>query len=197
EVLVNPYATTASDGAAFRYMYKQLPDLRQFARRDLAPSRNRVNANSTMGNDAFHLIGALASMPFTGMAAGLAVSSLFKGQVKHDEGTVLTHGGTFDSTKIAGNSVSTELGFAVIDVPKAMEIIIDEMCRGDFLGIAALRYVKGSRAYLAFTQFDPSCAIEILGIRTRASIDTYERIWRRLRDKLLYTFHWGQFLKWG
>jgi hypothetical protein len=167
----------------------------------------RTPNDQTISNDAFDLVGQLANLAPVLSALGLMNSTLrclLEGQLKPDNGvdhhgTILTHGGTFDATQIAGHSLSCELGFVPADVPKAIEIVIREMHAFPFACPPALRYVKESAALLAFTQYAPyTCAIEFATVATPRSQAAYERIWKALvRAGIAYTFHWGQCLKWG
>ena len=210
EVLVNPYGFTydgekisekPGESAAYvRYMFKHLPDeLSKVCPNWELRSRDKGNP-TTISNDAFGLIGGFSESCLADhLAIPLIVPSILGGQVTPDEGTLLTHGGTFDSTKIPGHSMSTEMGFAVTDVPRAMEIIIKESLKHPFAGVPSIRYVAGSAALMAFTQYAPtSCAIELPAAGSNRTAEAYMKIWRALEQaSISFTFLWGQNLYWG
>lgn len=59
----------------------------------------------------------------------------------------------------------------------------------------AVRYVKGSQALAAFTQYGPTCTIEIQAVYSNRSQAAYQEIWKRLDAAgIEFTFHWGQVL---
>jgi hypothetical protein len=205
EVLINPFAfkpdgdgikeREREKGAYVRYMYKVFPA-------DLG-IREHAQGELTLSNDVFGLLGALSTVAFPLLP--IPYKALLESQLKPDngvdrKGTILTHGGTFSSTQIPGHSLSTELGFALSDVPKAVSIIVREFLKYPFLGTISLRYVKGSSAFLALTKYNPTCTIEIpaIGCAHSRSQEGYKRIWKALEEKgIEYTFHWGQCQQWG
>jgi hypothetical protein len=207
EVLLNPYAfsdgkngiseKTGEKAAYIRYMYKRPPGY--------APLKWLDRGDTTKSNDAMAAIGVFSDVawPFISLAA----KPLLEGQlppIYSNEGpdtktTFLTHGGTFDATQIAGHSMSTEIGFDLQDVPRAVEVIVRETLRFPFSGLPALRYVKRSLACMAFTKFAPyTCAIEIPAVKSTRSKEAFERIWDALDNAgIPHTFHWGQSAHWG
>jgi hypothetical protein len=200
EVLINPYDLHSQHGTLFRHMYKlKPPDPCKVDFVDDQPLEKRRRSSETLSNDAFGLVGKIVGI--VPLAVPLAVNAIFKSQTESDDGTTLTHGETFDSTHIPGNSVSSELGLDLKHVSEATEIIVEEMRRSMFPGILSLRYVKASPALLAFTKFEEvTCTAEIVGVRTFSSLKSYRRIWEKLenaRNPILFTYHWGQLQRWG
>jgi hypothetical protein len=164
--------------------------------------KGRKNDDTTISNDVMGILSGLAD-PFGEFVPGLA-KSLIDSQLQPDNGadnngTLLTHGGTFDATKIPGHSLSTEMGFALEHVPRAVEIIVRQTHKYLFPGLPALRYVRPSTAHLAFARYSPyTCTIEIPAIASRRSQEGIESIWEALKqEQIPYTFHWGQCLRWG
>jgi hypothetical protein len=63
----------------------------------------------------------------------------------------------------------------------------------DYPGVLAFRYVKRSRALLAFTKFDITCTIELPAAYADRTLAYYHAVWQELeRTGILYTLHWGQ-----
>jgi peptidoglycan/xylan/chitin deacetylase (PgdA/CDA1 family) len=62
--------------------------------------------------------------------------------------------------------------------------------------VLAFRYVKGTKATLGFTCFDPTCIIELDGVLSRESYDFYAKVWKMLEENdIPFTFHWGKILE--
>ncbi len=208
EVLINPYGLTFSGGslrdqknskgAYVRYMFKHPGLLRDSATGQLI---GRKPETTTLSNDAFALIGCFGNVAANIGAMNWALTKALEGQRSDNGadsmGTLLTHGGTFDASPIPGHSLSCELGVAIADVPRAVETIVKTMHEYPFACPLALRYVRPSAAFLAFTPFAPyTCTIEFPTSNTSRSLRGFERIWSALDDAgIPYTFHWGQCLR--
>jgi hypothetical protein len=60
--------------------------------------------------------------------------------------------------------------------------------------ILTLRFVKGTKALLGFTRFDPTCVFEIDSINTQKVHDYANAVWAKLeQDGIPFTMHWGKF----
>ena len=78
-------------------------------------------------------------------------------------------------------------------VDEVVRIILEVAQATPFPGIVALRYVKQSKATLAFTRFPVTCTIEIPSSLCQETQLFYQDLWKRLDlENIDYTFHWGQ-----
>ena len=214
ELLINPFAfksrtrelheVTGRTSTYIRYMFKRSANWDS----GLSGSPFLLNeqGNRTQSNDAFGIIAflskLLAAVPGLGsdyVAYEILKKAVIGSQLPPDNGakhigTILTHGGTFSATQLAGHGLSMELGFAVPDVPAALRVIVKVMQNYPFASLPALRYVRSSQALLAFTGFgDYSCAIEFPATLSDRSKNGYERVWKALeKEQIRFTFHWGQ-----
>jgi hypothetical protein len=56
-----------------------------------------------------------------------------------------------------------------------------------------IRFVRGSRALLAFTRFHRTCTLEFPAVFSERSETFFKRVWKELdRAGISYTLHWGQ-----
>lgn len=213
EVLINPYAFECGSGALreikgrkstyVRYMFKRPQD---WSGTLGGPFVRMKPENTTISNDIMAVIAKFSSAcAIPGIEASGAldhiVGSILEGELKGGNGddqigTVLTHGGTFSATQLAGSGLSMELGFDLNDVPRALEVIVHAMQDFPFASIPALRYVSSSEASLAFTKFPHyTCTIEFPAPLASRSVKGYQQIWSKLDNaKVPFTFHWGQWM---
>jgi hypothetical protein len=67
-----------------------------------------------------------------------------------------------------------------------------------FASFPAIRFVKSSDAFLAFTKFRGiTSTIEFPAPYSWQTQMGYERMWKALAEQVDFTFHWGQCQKWG
>jgi hypothetical protein len=185
EVAVNPYhAKAGARGAVVTAMYKQ--PYREFARR-LTPDVTMVP-----GVDLLAVAGRLARVVPAAIPAG--VNSLLNAMMKVNALPALgTHREIFDTTELAGRSLSAEIGVDLPNAGAAIDTLIDAAGAYPFPGLFALRYVQRSDAFLAFTRFDTTCTIEMTGAGSQRTLNFYDRAWTALdRAKIPYTLHWGK-----
>ena len=124
----------------------------------------------------------------------VAVNQLFSSTVKPVNGEKWTLGEAYDSNKIIGKADSCEIGIDLSDAAKAADIIIGIAEDYPFAGIVALRYVKKSKAQLAFTKFDTTCTIELPAAYSDRSQRFYDKVLTELEEQdIAYTLHWGQY----
>jgi len=105
-----------------------------------------------------------------------------------------------------GPAFACSVGVDHINSPKALEILV-KLAReeGPIPGIFAMRFVKQSKATLAFTKFPVTCMLEIDGINweTKAermiSLEQFcTRMIQVLQDSgIPFTLHWGKNADWG
>jgi hypothetical protein len=65
---------------------------------------------------------------------------------------------------------------------------------GPFVGVFAFRFVKASKATMAFTHFAPvTCVLELDGVQSKGTMRFYDAVWAEMdRQGISYTFHWGK-----
>ncbi|MET0596069.1 MAG: FAD-binding protein [Polyangiaceae bacterium] len=186
EITLNPYRTGPGErGAYVRFMYK-----------DPGSSPSPAPAGSDghrPGDDLLGVIGTLSDI--VPIAIPTLVSALMEKNLPASEAVRATPGYTFGPTTIRGRGTSTEMGFRLSDIVAAIDIIMSVADDHPFGGVVAVRYVKGSRALLAFTQYEPTCTVEIQAVDSDRTAEAYRRIWSQLDAAgIAFTFHWGQAL---
>jgi hypothetical protein len=187
EVVLNPYRAGAGEqGAYVRFMYKR-------------PGGSPTPPNGTPGghrpgDDLLGVIGTLSDR-VPGLIPGL-VTALMNGNLPTSNGVVATPAYTFGPTSIRGRGTSTEMGFQLQHINRAVDVIFGVAQDEPFGAVVALRFVKASRALLAFTRHAPTtCTVEIQGVDSERTSDAYRRIWSGLdRAGIPFTLHWGQAL---
>jgi len=139
----------------------------------------------------------------SGLAAGIS-KLIIEGFLLPDDpdthlGTILTPGGTFAATGLPGRGLSCELGIAGNDLFKAIDIIVREFHEFPLACMPSLRFVGGSKALLTPTFFAPyTCMIEFPASLSERTLTGYHRLWQALeKNKVAFTFHWGQCQSWG
>ena len=185
EITLNPYRSAAREQGAFVTAMYQLPGGK--AKRDAASS-----GGLEPGDDLLAFLGELTgAIP---AAIPELASRLVEAQLKPANGERATPGRTFGSTSIRGSVLSSELAVSLADSRRALETIVGEAKAFPFPGLVAARFVKASRATLAFTRFAPvTCTIELPGAGSTRTTQFYERVFRALdRASIPFTLHWGQ-----
>ncbi len=122
----------------------------------------------------------------------LLVNILIKGQLKPGSWTGTT-GEMFSNPDTRGKGLSTAMGIPIEYVNRVNDILIRLNDQSPFPGVLAYRYVKQSKATLAFTQFAPTCVVELDGVQSDQTWDFYRTVWTELEAQgIPYTFHWGK-----
>jgi len=100
----------------------------------------------------------------------------------------------FNNTTLHGKLMSAAIGLPLDMVNRVTEILLEmNNTEGPFPGLFAYRYVKKSKARLAFTKFEYTCILELDGAFSDATQKFYTAVWKRLdEEKIPYTFHWGK-----
>lgn len=188
EMVFDPYSGGAGKRGAYVTVMYQLPPKRG------APAAAPAASSGGWepGDDVLQVLGALTDA--TSLPVPLLVSRLVEGQLSLVHGSRATPGKTFSSTSIRGSVLSAELGVALSTAQGAVEALIDEANRQSFVGLIATRFVRSSRATLAFTRFEPTtCTIELPGTGGQSSLNFFAAAWARLdRQFLPFTLHFGQ-----
>lgn len=186
EIAFNPYRLgDGKKGAYVRFMYK---------RNGATPDPTTpLPGGHRPGDDLLGVIGTLSdAIPG---AIPTLVGQIMDMELQPYEALKATPAYTFGPTSIRGRGMSTEMGFELKHIRRAVEIIADVANSYPFGGVVAVRYVKASRALLAFTQYEPTCTVEIQAVDSARSQEAYERIWAKLEDEgIPFSFHWGQVL---
>jgi hypothetical protein len=100
----------------------------------------------------------------------------------------------FNNTTLHGKLMSAAIGLPLDMVNRVTEILLEmNNTEGPFPGLFAYRYVKKSKARLAFTKFEYTCILELDGAFSDATQKFYTAVWKRLdEEEIPYTFHWGK-----
>lgn len=105
-----------------------------------------------------------------------------------------TLGEIFKNAKLFGKVTSAAIGIQLPDIERVLNIyhqLIEET--GPTAAIVSLRYVKGSKATMAFTRFPMTCIFEIDSIQSKRTERFLADFWTRLRQvRIEYTQHWGK-----
>jgi hypothetical protein len=181
EIVFNPY--DLAGGAFVTEMYKQdFTDgyTKPVVRNGLGP-----------GDDLLSVVGMITDeVPLAiSSAVNLLVNQFYK--TNNETGTI---GEIFSATTVHGKAASMEIGIPLSFASRAKEVILSVINDvGPIACIVAFRFVKGSKALLAFTKFDTTCTIEIQAVYSDRSLNFYNSLWKELTNKdIPYTFHWGQ-----
>lgn len=117
-----------------------------------------------------------------------------------------TLGEIFWDAPYQGPAFACAVGIAHTDAPKALELLAKLACdEGPVPGIYAMRFVKQSKATLAFTKFPITCMLEIDGLIWTAKknrIISLQQFTKRIIEVLQannipFTHHWGKNADWG
>ena len=183
EVVLNPH--NINDGAYVTTIYK-----RPYSTNYTPPGG--ISGGLGPGDDLLCFVGSLTDgVPgIIGTLVNQLASSLYT-DTFHEWGTL---GEIFSATNAFGKASSTEIGIDHKQTSKAFDIIMDaHNAAGPFAGFISFRYVKKSKATLAFTKFPVTCTIEFPGAYSARSRKFYEEVWTKLEAAgIPYTLHWGQ-----
>lgn len=144
------------------------------------------------GDDAPCFIGKLTqSIP--GLVPGL-VSKLLTSNLTPYAKQFGTMGEIFDNTTLHGKLLSAAIGIPISYVGKATDVLLAvNKTDGPFAGLFAYRFVKKSKAKLAFTRYDYTCVLELDATFSDATYAYYTAVWKKFEEeKIPFTFHWGK-----
>ncbi len=102
----------------------------------------------------------------------------------------------FRDEKIVGKVFTSAVGVPLSQALDALSIAFDTYKNfGAVLPvILTMRFVKGTKALLGFTRFDPTCVFEIDSINTQKVHDYANSVWAELEQAgIPFTMHWGKF----
>ena len=108
-----------------------------------------------------------------------------------------THGEIFTNFTTHGKVYSAAVAVPLNAVNTVRKLLMDlNDSSGPFAGIFAFRFVKGTRATLGFTHFDPSCVVELDGVFSNKTLNFYEVFWNALEQQQIpHSMHWGKMLR--
>jgi hypothetical protein len=184
--LINPY--DLDKGVYMTTMYK-----RPYHTGYIPPKPNGEGIGP--GDDAPCFIGKL-----TGAVPALVpllVNKVLAGSLTPYEGVTGTLGEMFNNTTLRGKVASAAVGLPAAQSGKVVDILLKvNKTAGPFCGLFAFRFVKKSRALMAFTRYDPTCVLELDGVECPQTQAFYEAVWTALEAaKIPFTFHWGKMNK--
>lgn len=181
--LINPY--DLNNGVYMTTMYKR-PYRKDYTPPPLAGDKLGP------GDDAPCFIGKLSSV-IPGLVPAL-VTKVLGGSLKLFEGVTGTLGEIFNNTVLRGKVASAAIGFPAAESARVIELLLDvNKHHGPFTGLFAFRFVKKSRALMAFTRFDPTCILELDGVQSPDTDAFYKAMWATMdASGIPYTFHWGK-----
>ncbi|MBY0426556.1 MAG: FAD-binding protein [Cytophagales bacterium] len=106
-------------------------------------------------------------------------------------GDIFGSGQTLPISDTAG--LSTEIGIDATNSLAVLNIVLNVSIEIPFQGLISVRYVKKSKATLAFTKFDTTCTIEFPSAKSQQTLKFFNALWDALdNNNIPYTFHWGQ-----
>jgi FAD/FMN-containing dehydrogenase len=149
------------------------------------------------GASGLELIAAvLGSVP--GPLAGLARPALAAQIRAHLKPYAVT--GTFKDLfrgeKAEGKLFVSDIGIPLARSLDALAIAFDTYASfGTLLPMdCMMRFVKGTKALLGYTKFDPTCTLEIDATDTPKTREYADLVWTRLEQAgIPFTMHWGKF----
>jgi hypothetical protein len=181
--LINPYDT--DKGVYITTMYK-----RPYRTGYTPPKPNGEGIGP--GDDAPCFIGRLSQV-LPALVPAL-VTKVAGASLTPYEGVTGTLAEIFSNTTLAGKVASAAVGLPIAETGKVIDILMQvNKTAGPFTGLFAFRFVRKSRALMAFTRFDPTCVLELDGVQSPQTYAFYEAMWNALeKANIPYTFHWGK-----
>jgi hypothetical protein len=183
QTLINPY--DLDNGAYMTVMYKRP----YAAHTPPAPNGEGIGP----GDDAPTFIGKIAD--YAPSTLPLIANKVLAANLTPYEAKLGTLAEIFCNTTLSGKVTSTALGFEPKHIITVIETLLQlNKTSGPFAGVFAFRFVKASKATMAFTRFAPvTCVLELDGVQCAATQNFYEAVWAKLKQmNIPYTFHWGK-----
>ncbi len=185
EVKLNPYDT--ENKVFITGIYK-----RPYRKDYIPPVANPQGIGP--GDDAPAFIGKLFENVPSLIPA--AVNALTKSSLTLYENAIGTIGEIFNNTTLRGKLLSAAIGIPndkVMDVIDVLKEINQDIDIGNFPGLFAFRFVKGTKATIGFTKFDHTCVVEMDGAYNDRSIAYCKAVWDKLQERgIPFTCHWGK-----
>jgi FAD/FMN-containing dehydrogenase len=186
QTLINQY--DQGNGAYVNIMYR-----RPFDPAHIPPGSSIPGISP--GDDAPAFIGTITqAIP---ALVPKVINKLVAKMYKPYNGVLGTHGEIFTNFTTHGKVYSTAVGIPVSAVNTVRNLLVDlNRSSGPFAGIFAFRFVKGTRATLGFTHFDPTCVVELDGVFSHQTEIFYEAFWDALKQQQIpHSLHWGKMFR--
>jgi len=182
-VQINPY--DMDKGAYVTTMYK-----RPYTAGYKPPVKNASGLGP--GDDAPCFIGQLTQV--IPSAVPLLVNKLLAGALVPYEKQFGILSEIFDNTTLHGKLLSAAIGIPIEQVARVTELLLAlNKTDGPFCGLFAYRFIKKSKATLAFTRYDFTCILELDAAFSDETYAFYTKTWKMLEDAgIPFTFHWGK-----
>jgi FAD binding domain len=182
EVVINPHDT--GRGAYVTSMYDR-PYRSDYTRPPVSPG------GLGPGDDVLGVMGNISNrLP---AIVGKLVNLIVPAEYPLFKKVLGTPGEIFFSNTDFQKAMSAEIGIAFEDSARVLDLMLATAEVKNYPGLLAFRWVKGSKAMLAFTKFGTTCAIELPAAYSDRTMDFYNAVWQALeREKIPYTLHWGQ-----
>ena len=153
------------------------------------------SASTRVGDDILSLVGSIANT--VGAAVPHLVNVLFGQIAEVQSGYTQTPRNIFgDSTmyRTENGGASVELGVPIGMAKRAIKHVLLCTETFPFAGVLGIRFVRNSKATLAFTKFAPlTCTIELPAVDSEATQQFYSSVFAELdAHSIPFTLHWGQ-----
>jgi len=149
------------------------------------------------GASGLEIIAALIASipgPLTGLAKP-ALSAQIRAHLRPFE-VIGTFKDLFRNEKAEGKLFVSDIGIPLSRSPEALSIAFKTYKDfGTLLPMdCMMRFVKGTKALLGYTKFDPTCTLEIDAPNTKAMREYADAVWTGLEQAgIPFTMHWGKF----
>ncbi|GAX25337.1 hypothetical protein FisN_5Lh430 [Fistulifera solaris] len=212
EIAINPYRRN-QDGCFVRLFEKLTLSSEEFR---VQQESGMLDAYDPEDTDLFEAVGqafkpamgllltpSLRRLVF-GRGVQFALRRVFQTKARREQGQIkkpyewFTFKGAHDpSTRSPVPGTGLEIGVPVDRVVEAIELIFAIVDSDPLAAPIAIRFIKKSRATLAFTKYDLTASIEISGpydrVAFRRQIKTRNQIFETLvANGIPHTYHWGQ-----
>lgn len=102
----------------------------------------------------------------------------------------------FRGEKTQGRTFASGIGLPLSRTLEALDIAFQAYANFGtvFPVLVTIRFVKGTKALLGFTKFDPTCVMEIDAINTDTTHQFATQVWTGIEQAgIPFTMHWGKF----
>ncbi len=143
------------------------------------------------GDSALDVIGVVTDA--LSPAAKLA-AKLLSAAYQTYENVAGTPGEVFKDTSTRGRGASSAMGIPVTEARRGFDLAVAAVKAEEAPALVSMRFVKQSRATLAFTSHDPvTCILEVDGAHSARTLAAQQRTWLGVAQaKIPHTFHWGK-----
>jgi hypothetical protein len=122
-----------------------------------------------------------------------AVTREFEKNIRLPTDQATTIGTIFRDTRFAGNIASFAFAVPTKHLPATIDHVLTVIGGKAFAGAVAVRFVKGTKATMAFTKFDATCVVEMDGLDIPTNHEVFAMVIDKLeRAGIPCTIHWGK-----